>query len=79
MTRQKIGTKLKKSINGVVQRHLIKGDGYGVTLSNSTIEQKNDETFIPSSTSFCEGKGLDRLHVINSPFEKPARKNGIFL
>jgi hypothetical protein len=76
-TRQKIGTKLKKFINGVVQRHLKKGDGYVVTLSNSTIEQKSDETSIPNFKSFCEGKGLDRLHVINLPLEELARKDGI--
>jgi hypothetical protein len=38
MTSQKFGVKSKKSIKGVVQRHLEKGDGYVVTLSNSIIE-----------------------------------------
>jgi hypothetical protein len=54
--RQKITIESKKSIVGVAQRHLKKGDGFMVTFSNSIVEQKNDETSIPSFMSLYEGK-----------------------
>jgi hypothetical protein len=51
-TRQKIEIDLKKSIRRVTWRDLKKGDGLVVTLFNSIIEQKNDETSTPLYSLF---------------------------
>lgn len=77
MMRQNIGAKLKKFINGVAQRHLKKGDGYVVTLSNSSIEQRSDETFLALSPFVKEKEQIGCMLLIRMWKNLP-KKMGYF-